>query len=150
MKKTVFIYGILLAALVIFLQILEYRFFIRELSVETYVGIIAIFFTSLGIWLGLKLINKKSETQLQKSESFVINSEKLKSHGVSDRELEVLQLMAQGLSNQEIANKLFVSLHTIKTHSSNLYSKLNVKRRTQAIQKAREISQGEEESPVPR
>ena len=140
MKKTVFLYGVLLAALVIFLQILEYRFFIRELSIEIYVGIIAIFFTSFGIWLGLKLINKTSETQLQKMESFVINSEKLKSHGVSDRELEVLQLMAEGLSNQEIADKLFVSLHTIKTHSSNLYSKLNVKRRTQAIQKAREIS----------
>ena len=140
MKKTVFIYGILLAALVIFLQILEYRFFVRELSIEVYVGLIAIFFTSLGIWLGLKLINKKSETQLQPVESFVINSEKLKSQGISDRELEVLQLMAQGLSNQEIADKLFVSLHTIKTHSSNLYSKLNVKRRTQAIQKAREMS----------
>ena len=140
MKKTVFIYGVLLAALVIFLQILEYRFFVRELSIEIYVGIIAIFFTSFGIWLGLKLINKTSETQLQKIESFVINSEKLKSHGVSNRELEVLQLMAEGLSNQEIANKLFVSLHTIKTHSSNLYSKLNVKRRTQAIQKAREMS----------
>lgn len=138
MKKTVLIYGALLAALVIFLRILEYRFFVREIAIEIYIGMIAILFTSLGLWFGLKLINKKSETQL--IESFVINPEKLKSNGISDRELEVLQLMAQGLSNQEIANKLFLSLHTIKTHSSNLYSKLNVKRRTQAIQKARELS----------
>lgn len=147
MKKTVFIYGLLLAALVIFLQILEYRFLIRELSVEMYVGIIAIFFTALGIWLGRKLINRQSQTQSQNSESFVINTGKLKSHGLSNRELEVLQLMAQGLSNQEIANKLFVSLHTVKSHSSNLYSKLDVKRRTQAIQKARDMSS---ESPVAR
>lgn len=140
MKKTVFIYGLLLAALVVFLQILEYRFFVRELSLEAYVGIVAVLCTTLGIWLGLKLVNKTSEAPAHTIESFVINPEKLKSHGVSERELEVLQLMTQGLSNQEIANKLFVSLHTIKTHSSNLYSKLNVKRRTQAIQKALEMS----------
>ena len=140
MKKTIIIYGVLSAALVIFLQILEYRFFVREISIEIYVGIVAIFFTSLGIWLGQRLIGKKSKTQQKKAVSFVIKPEKLKSYGVSNRELEVLQLMAQGLSNQEIANQLFVSLHTVKTHSSNLYSKLDVKRRTQAIQKAREIS----------
>jgi len=140
MKKSIFLYGLLLAALVIFLQILEYRFLIRDLSVETYVGIIALIFTVLGIWFGLKLVTRQSQAITQNFESHVINSEKLRAHGVSDRELEVLQLMAQGLSNQEIANKLFVSLHTVKTHTSNLYSKLNVKRRTQAIQKAREMS----------
>ena len=139
MKKTILIYGLLLAILVISLRVIEYRYFIRDLSVEIYVTIIAIFFTSLGIWFGLKLINRQKQPG-HILENFVINSESLKSFGVSDRELEVLQLMAKGLSNQEIANKLFVSLHTVKTHSSNLYSKLNVKRRTQAIQKAREIS----------
>lgn len=140
MKKTALIYGILLAVLLIFLRILEYRFFVRELSAEVYIGIIAVFFTTLGIWLGLKLVNKKSATRRQNAEHFEINAEILKSRGISDREAEILLLMAQGLSNQEIANKLFLSLHTIKTHSSNLYSKLEVKRRTQAIQKAREIS----------
>ncbi len=142
MKKTVLIYGVLLAVLVILLRVLEYRFFVRDLSVEVYIGIIALLFTSLGIWLGLKLIDKQnSNAPSQNSlDNYVINSEKLKSHGISVRELEVLELMAKGLSNQEIANKLFVSLHTIKTHSANLYSKLSVKRRTQAIRKAREIS----------
>lgn len=140
MKKTVFIYGILLAALATLLQILEYRFLIRELSTEMYVGIIALFFTILGIWVGLKLVNRRTETHVHQIENLVIDAEKLKAHGISNRELEVLQLMAQGLSNQEIANKLFVSLHTVKTHLSNLYSKLDVKRRTQAIQKAREMS----------
>lgn len=140
MRKTVLIYGILLAALVLFLQVLEYRFFIRDLSAETYAGILAVFFTALGIWLGLKLVNRKPETAAQATENFQINSEKLKLQGISERELEVLQLMAQGLSNQEIADKLFVSLHTVKSHLSNLYSKLDVKRRTQAIQKAREMS----------
>lgn len=142
MKKTVLIYGALLAILVILLRVLEYRFFVRDLSIEIYIAIIAILFTSLGIWLGLNLVNKqKSQAQFQGSlTDLVINAEKLKSHGISNRELEVLELMASGLSNKEIANKLFVSLHTVKTHSANLYSKLNVKRRTQAIRKAREIS----------
>ncbi len=139
MKRTVFIYGALLALLVMFLRVIEYRYFIRDLSIEIYVGIIAIFFTSLGIWSGLKIINRQTPESVF-LEKFVINSENLKSYGISDRELEVLELMAKGLSNQEIANQLFVSLHTVKTHSSNLYSKLNVKRRTQAIQKARELS----------
>ena len=142
MKKTVLIYGALLAVLVILLRVLEYRFFVRDLSIEIYIGIIALLFTSLGIWLGLKLIDKQKSKAHSPSglEDFVINSEKLKSYGISDREQEVLELMAKGLSNQEIADKLFVSLHTVKTHSANLYSKLNVKRRTQAIRKAREIS----------
>ena len=142
MKKTVLIYGALLAVLVIFLRVLEYRFLVRDLSIEIYIGIIAILFTSLGIWFGLKLIDRQKSKAISQSglDGFIINSEKLKSYGISARELEVLELMAKGLSNQEIANKLFVSLHTVKTHSANLYSKLNVKRRTQAIRKAREIS----------
>ncbi len=145
MKKTVLIYGALLAVLVIFLRVLEYRFFVRDLSLEIYIGIIAILFTSLGIWFGLKLIDRQKSKAISQSslDNFVIKSEKLKSHGISVRELEVLELMAKGLSNQEIANQLFVSLHTIKTHSANLYSKLNVKRRMQAIRKAREISHSE-------
>jgi len=145
MKKTVFLYGVLLAVLVILLRVLEYRFFIRDLSIEIYTGIIAILFTSLGIWLGLRLIDKQKSNALSQGslDNFIINSERLRSHGISVRELEVLELMASGLSNQEIANKLFVSLHTVKTHSANLYSKLDVKRRTQAIHKAREISLSE-------
>ncbi|MFQ5708528.1 MAG: response regulator transcription factor [bacterium] len=142
MKRTVFIYGALLAILVVLLRVLEYRFFVRELSIEIYVGLVALLFTALGIWIGLKIIDRqKSKARFQDGlDGLVVHSEKLKSYGISERELEVLELMAKGYSNQEIANKLFVSLHTIKTHCSNLYSKLDVNRRTQAIQKAREIS----------
>lgn len=140
MKKSILLYGSLLAGLLIILQVLKYRFLVRELSVEIYVTIIAIFFTALGIWLGLKLINRKPQVEVQHVETSAINWQALKSHGISEREMEVLQLMEQGLSNQEIADRLFVSLHTVKTHASNLYSKLNVKRRTQAIQKARALS----------
>lgn len=144
MKKAVLIYGVLLALLVIVLRILEYRFFIRDLSIEIYIGIIAALFTGLGIWFGLKLIDmrKHSPHSPGSPDAFVLNADKLKRYGISDREMEVLQLMANGLSNQEIANKLFVSLHTIKTHCANLYGKLEVNRRTQAIRRAREISMG--------
>ena len=108
MKKTVLIYGALLAILVILLRVLEYRFLVRDLSVEVYIGMIAIFFTSLGIWFGLKLIDRQKSKAISQSglDGFIINSEKLKSYGISVRELEVLELMAKGLSNQEIANKL--------------------------------------------
>ncbi|MFQ5628755.1 MAG: response regulator transcription factor [bacterium] len=138
MKKTVLLYGTLLAILIIFLRILEYRFFVRELAVEIYVGLVAILFTSLGIWVGLKIINRQQQEAI--STDAEIDFEKLKSHGITDRELDVLRLMAGGYSNREIADKLYVSLHTVKTHCSNLYGKLDVKRRTQAIQKAREMS----------
>lgn len=142
MKKTVFLYCALLAILAILLRVLEYRFFVRELSIEIYVGLVAVLFSLLGIWVGLKIVNRRHNTaRFQESlQDIVIDPEKLRSYGISDRELDVLQLMARGYSNQEIADKLFVSLHTIKTHCSNLYSKLDVKRRTQAIQKAREMS----------
>ena len=140
MKRTIFVYGALLAILVVFLRVLEYRFFVRELSIEVYVAVVALLFTALGIWAGLKMVNRG---KAQSSLGGALHSEKLKSYGLSARELEVLALMARGYSNKEIAGKLFVSLHTVKTHCSNLYSKLDVKRRTQAIQKAREISAAE-------
>jgi len=80
MKKTVLIYGALLAVLVILLRVLEYRFFVRDLSIEIYIGIIAILFTSLGIWFGLKLIDKQKSKAIPQSgfDGFKINSEKLR------------------------------------------------------------------------
>lgn len=113
----------------VILEIVHYRTVIRELEVELYVGIIGILFLALGIWLGSNL--------LQKRPTRLFDNKKL---GLSKRELEVLELMAQGLSNQEVADQLFVSLNTTKTHISNIYSKLSVKRRTQAIQKARDLA----------
>jgi len=136
MKRTVLLYAIALAVLVFILKSVEYRFYVRDLSIEFYVGFIAVLFTVLGIWAGLKLTRKKTVVL---SPDFVLDESKLQKLGISKREHEVLQLMATGLSNQEIADKLFVSLNTIKTHTSNLFLKLEVSRRTQAVQKGKEL-----------
>jgi two-component system, NarL family, response regulator LiaR len=132
--RTVFFYGLALAALVAAMKFIEYQFFVKTLSVEFYIGIVAVFFTALGIWAGLKLTRKQVEII---GPEFVFNEAEFTRLEISKRELEVLELMADGFSNQQIANKLFVSLNTIKTHSSNLFVKLEVSRRTQAVQKAR-------------
>ncbi len=137
MKRTILIYGIALAILISFLKFLEYRLFVRDLAIEFYVGIIAVMFTILGAWVGLKLTSRK--TIIITNPNFKFDESRLEKLGISKREYEVLELMAKGLSNQEIADKLFVSLNTIKTHSSNLFLKLEAKRRTQAIQRAKEL-----------
>jgi NarL family two-component system response regulator LiaR len=134
--RTVIIYGLALSALIAVMRYIEYQFFTKTLSVEFYVGIVALFFTGLGIWAGLKLTRKKVEII---GPEFILNEVELDRLDISKRELEVLELMASGLSNQEIADKLFVSLNTIKTHTSNLFLKLDVNRRTQAVQKARHL-----------
>ncbi len=111
-----------------------------------YAGAIAIIFTSLGIWIALKLSKPKIETKIVEKhifkikDEFVFNAAAFDELGLSKREVEVLQLMANGLSNQEIADKLFVSLNTIKTHISRLFEKMEVKRRTQAIEIAKKLS----------
>lgn len=137
MKKTIFLYGLALALLVLLMRMIEYRFLVRDLTLEFYIGIVAIFFTALGIWVGLKFTRKKV---VMINPDFHFNDKEQTKRNISKRELEVLELMAQGLANQEIADKLFVSLNTVKTHSSNLFSKLEVSRRTQAIQKAKELN----------
>jgi len=136
MKRTIFFYGLSLAGLVFLLKYLEYQLIVRELSIEFYVGIVAMFFTILGIWAGLKLTQKKV---VMVGQEFILNQSELERIGISKREHEVLELMAKGFSNQEIADQLFVSLNTIKTHSSNLFMKLEVSRRTQAVQKAKDL-----------
>jgi two-component system, NarL family, response regulator LiaR len=136
MKRTIFIYGLAMAILVFVLKYLEYRLFVRDLSTEFYVGIVAVVFTLLGIWAGLRLTRKKV---ILAGPDFALNERELQRPEISKREQEVLELMAQGLSNQEIADTLFVSLNTIKTHTSNLFLKLEVKRRTQAVQKGKEL-----------
>ena len=137
MKRTVMLYGFAMAVLIFLLKLLEYRLFVRDLSMEFYVGIVAVMFTGLGIWAGLKLTPKK--TVIITNPQFQFDESRLEKYGITKREYEVLELMAKGLSNQEIADKLFVSLNTVKTHSSNLFLKLDAKRRTQAIQKAKEL-----------
>jgi DNA-binding CsgD family transcriptional regulator len=136
MKKTILIYGLTLAVLVFVMKYLEYRLVVRDLSIEFYVGLVAVFFTVLGVWSGIRLTQKRA---VANSLPFQIDDSSLERFGISKRELEVLQWMARGLSNQEIADKLFVSLNTVKTHSSNLFQKLDAKNRTQAVQKGREL-----------
>lgn len=144
MRRTILLYGFLLAILVFVLKLLEYRMFVRDMAMETFIGFIAVFFMVLGLALGLKLTRKKSLVPPPLPTPAPANDIRpedddalLKQTGISRREYEVLELMARGLSNQEIADTLFVSLNTVKTHSSNLFLKLEVKRRTQAVQRAK-------------
>jgi DNA-binding CsgD family transcriptional regulator len=146
-NKNIIIYGISLSLLLFLLKWLELRFLVIDHAVEIYAGAIALIFTALGIWLALKLAKPKVETHIVEKEiyleqprDFTLNENEVEKLGLSKRELEVLQLMAEGLSNQEIASRLFVSLSTIKTHSSRVFEKLDVKRRTQAIEKAKRLS----------
>ena len=140
-KKTVLVYGLSLAALVILLKFLQYKYLMMDLSVEVYVGVIAFLFTITGIWAGSKLIKPKIKTVVVETASapFTLNEEAVKSTGLSQRELEVLQLMAKGYSNQEIADRIFVSVSTVKSHAAGIFLKLDAKRRTQAILKAKEL-----------
>lgn len=145
-NKRVILYGISMAVLLFLLKWLEIRFIIFDHAFEIYVGAIALIFTGLGIWLALKLTKPKIETvTIEKhiyvnGNTFTLNQQELNNLNLSKRELEVLQLMAEGLSNHEIAGRLFVSLSTIKTHCRNLFDKLGVARRTQAIDKAKKLS----------
>ncbi|MFM9910849.1 MAG: response regulator transcription factor [Chitinophagaceae bacterium] len=145
-NKMIVLYGISLALLLFLLKWLELKFIIFDHALEVYVGAIAIVFTGLGIWLALKLIKPamktiivEKEVYINKSDPFTLNQQQLVKLGLSKRELEVLQLMADGMSNVEIAAQLFVSLNTIKTHTSKLFEKMEVKRRTQAVEKAKRL-----------
>ncbi len=139
MKKTIVVYGLLMAAFVFILKFIEYRFLIRDLSTEVYVGIIALICTILGVWMGLKFTRPKVIVESKSLDTFSFDKNKLVATGLSEREYDVLKLMAQGMSNKEIAEKLFVSMNTVKTHAGNLFVKLNAKRRTQAVQQARTL-----------
>jgi len=144
--RSVLLYGISLAVLLFLLRRLELRFVIFDHAFEIYAGAIAVIFTALGIWLALKLTKPKiervvveKEIYIEKARQFIFNESEMNRLGISKRELEVLQLMAEGLSNAEIAARLFISLNTIKTHASNLFFKLDASRRTQAIEKAKSL-----------
>jgi DNA-binding CsgD family transcriptional regulator len=142
MKKHILIYGLCGGVLIVLLKLVEYRFLVVEHSIEIYGGLIALLFAVLGIWLGLKL-TKNKETIIVRDvpapQSFTLNETRLRELGITRRELEILGLIAGGLSNREIAEKLFVSENTIKTHSSRLFDKLSARRRTQAVQMGKEL-----------
>ena len=144
-NKQVILYSIALAVLLVLLKWLEFKLIIVDHAFELYIGAIAIFFTALGIWLALKLTKPKVETVVVEKSvykaiaDFKVNQDEVNKLNLSSRELDVLQLMAQGLSNQEISERLFVSLNTIKTHSSNIFEKMEVRRRTQAVEMAQRL-----------
>lgn len=143
MKKTVLVYGILGGVLIAALKIVEYRFLVLEHSLEIYGGIVALLFSSLGIWLGLKLTRTREtvvvrEVPVSVGGPFERNETRLEQLGITPRELEILEAMAAGFSNREIAERLFVSENTVKTHAARLFDKLSARRRTQAVQRAKE------------
>lgn len=144
MKRNVLIFGLCGGLLIVLLRLIEYRFLIIGHSLEIYGGLIALVFAVVGIWLGLKLTRKEEvvvvrEVMVPAPEHFVFNDRKQEELGITKRELEILSLIAEGLSNREIAERLFVSENTVKTHSSRLFEKMNVKRRTQAVQTGKEF-----------
>ena len=127
----------LAGVLIVALRVAEIRFLILDRSLEIYGGIVAVIFAVLGIWLGPKL-TKPREVVVREAQPFVPDPTRIEKHGITPREHEILTLIAAGLSNREIAERLFVSENTVKTHSSRLFDKLNAKRRTQAVQIAKQ------------
>ena len=138
MKRSTYLYALSMAGLFFLLKLIDYRYFVYDLKMEYYVGIIAITFTLLGLWIGRKL-TATHEPQLILPEGTSSARVAPADLGISPRESEVLHLIAAGHSNQEIADRLFLSLNTIKKHTSTLFRKLGSQRRTQAIEKARRI-----------
>ena len=153
MKKTVLLYGLLAGVLITVLQLVEYRYLVLQHSLEIYGGLVALIFAALGIWLGLKLTRTREvirevpvlvevpvtvEVPVPVAGPFQRNEARVEQLGITPRELEILEALAAGFSNREIAERLFVSENTVKTHAARLFDKLSAKRRTQAVQRAKE------------
>ena len=143
MKKHILIYGVCGGLLVVLLKLIEYRFLVLERSLEIYGGLVALLFASVGIWVGLKFTKTKETVVVREvpvpTPGFVMDQARLEQLGITARELEILKLIAGGMSNREIAEKLFVSTSTVKTHVSNVLGKLDANRRTEAIARAKKL-----------
>jgi DNA-binding CsgD family transcriptional regulator len=142
--KPVLLYGLVGGALIALLRFIEYQHFVRAYPTELYGGLLAVIFTVIGIHLGLRWTKQKEvvvvrEVRVRDSGPFVLDAGKLKELGLTPREHEILGLIAEGLSNREIAERLFVSENTVKTHSSRVFEKLSVNRRVQAVQRGKEL-----------
>lgn len=133
MKKTVLTFALLILALLVLFQISKYTLVNGDLNIEIVMAAIAIIFFIVGIYLNKRSLHKNVSTNGE------IDFEKIDALDLSKREYEVLKEISLGLSNKEIGEKLFVSESTIKTHVSNILVKLDAKRRTQAVQIAKEM-----------
>ncbi len=132
-------YGLALGLLLAALQFFKYKWVLVQHTTEWYVGLVALIFSVVGIWAGIRFAGKKAPEAVPATVITRPSAEVAAQLGLTPRELDVLALIAEGYSNQEIADRLFVSLNTVKTHISNLLSKLDAERRTQAIQKAKTL-----------
>ncbi len=154
MKRHVLIFGVVGGLLIAPLQYTEYRFVVIEHSVELYSGLVAILFSSFGIWRGLRITRSRetiretvvvrevrvpSEAPAPAPAPFTPNTVQQQTLGITARELEILTLIARGFSNREIATQLFVSENTVKTHCARVFDKLGAARRTQAVQRGKEL-----------
>jgi len=150
MKRHVLIYGVIGGILVAVLQWTQYRFLVVEHSTEIYAALVAAIFAGLGIWLGLRIRAARQKIVVREvpvlvpataapPAPFVANAKRREDLSITPRELEILALVAEGLSNREIAEKLFVSENTVKTHCSRAFDKLGARRRTQAVQLGKEF-----------
>lgn len=144
--KHIILYGLILAILVFTLKWLQWKFLIVDNSIDIYVGLIAVFFTILGVWVATQLVKPEvlkviveKEVFIQLPDDFTINEVELKKLNLSSREYEVLQLISKGYSNANISKNLFLSVSTVKTHASNLFTKMDVQSRTQAIEKSKRL-----------
>ncbi|MGE0439994.1 MAG: response regulator transcription factor [Gemmatimonadales bacterium] len=149
MRKHVLLYGLLGGLLIAGLKMIEYRWLVLEHSIEIYGGLIALVFVSLGIWLGLRLTGRPATVVVKEvpvpvpvpvSEGpFERDERKVEALGLTPRELEILELIAEGLSNKEIADRVHVSENTVKTHSRRIFDKVGARRRTQAVQLGKQL-----------
>jgi DNA-binding CsgD family transcriptional regulator len=139
MKRTILICGLLGGVLIAVLRWSEYQFLVIDHSVEIYAALVAAVFAGLGIWLGIRMTRPKPMVVIEPvpvavvSSEFVFDEKKRDDLGITRREMEILELVAAGMSNREIAEKLFVSENTVKTHCSRAFDKLGARRRTEAV-----------------
>lgn len=147
MRKHILLYGVVGGLAITVLQLIQYKWLIQSHSADVYAALVGILFVTLGIWLGRRL-TRPTERVVETVREVVVevpatpftrDEAQVATLGLTPRELEILELIAAGLSNREIAEKAFVSENTVKTHSSRVFDKLGVQRRTQAAQRAREL-----------
>ena len=138
MARQIVAWGAAGGILIALLKLIEYKHFVHEYPSEVYGGLVALIFTAVGVYLGLKWTRPKEVVVVQGG-PFILDEVKLREVGLTQREHQILGLIAEGLSNREIGERLFVSENTVKTHSSRLFEKMQVTRRTQAVQRGKEL-----------